>query len=391
VPDGTHPGGAAAIDLSRPQRIHLIGIGGAGLSAMAIVLLQMGHRVTGSDRVDSEVMKRLAALGADVHVGHDAAHLGPVDVVAVSTAIPPGNPEVAGATARGLTVWRRSDLLAAICRQRRTIAVAGTHGKTSTSSMLAVILRGAGLQPSYVIGGDLAGFGPGAAWEPAGGWMVVEADESDGTFLDLGAEAVVVTSVEPDHLDYYGDEKALRRAFRRFVDQAPGARVLCADDAGAADLAAASDGGPLPRVHTYGTAPGADVHIEDVSLGATGSRFSISHAGKQQGPFGVDAPGLLYVRNATAALTMAHAIGVDWEAAGRALEDYHGVGRRFERRGQRQGVVFVFRPRWPAPWRRRATSAASGSWPCSSPTGTRAPRPCGPTSPTPSSTPTSCS
>jgi UDP-N-acetylmuramate--alanine ligase len=325
--------------LGRGRRVHLIGAGGAGMSAIATVLLAMGHRVSGSDLVDSVPLHRLASLGAVVSVGHDASRIGDAEIVAVSTAIAKDNAEVVEAHRRGLPVWRRSDLLAAICAERRTIAVAGTHGKTSTSSMLALILRDAGLHPSYVIGGDLMGIGPGAAWDPDGEWLVVEADESDGTFLQLGAPAVVVTSVEPDHLDFYGHETALRQAFADFVDQATGPKVLCADDAGASSLAAR----PASRssVVTYGTCDDAAVRIEDVSLGRADARFWIQHQGERRGPFHVEAPGLLYVRNAVAALTMAHSIGIDWGQAGAGLAAYHGVARRFERRGERDGVTFV--------------------------------------------------
>ncbi len=207
------------------------------MSAIATVLLGMGHRVSGSDATDSDRLRRLARSGAEVHVGHDSRWVQDADVVSVSTAIPPTNVEVAEAGRRGLRVWRRAELLAAICRQRRTVAVAGTHGKTTTSAMLAVILRHAGARPSYIVGGDVIGLDGGAAWDPDGEWLVVEADESDGTFLELGAEAVVVTSVEPDHLDFYGDVSTLREAFVRFAAAASGPRVVCADDPGAMALA----------------------------------------------------------------------------------------------------------------------------------------------------------
>jgi UDP-N-acetylmuramate--alanine ligase len=326
-------------DLSRPRRVHVVGAGGAGMSAIASVLLTMGHRVSGSDQADSEALRRLEALGADVRVGHDPAQLGDAEVVAVSSAIRETNVEVVEANRRGLPVWRRSALLAAICAPRRTIAVSGTHGKTSTSSMLALVLRHAGLHPSYVIGGDMLGVGPGAAWDPEGEWLVVEADESDGTFLELGAEAVVVTSVEPDHLDFYGDEHTMREAFRTFLAQASGPRVVCADDPGAASLVAGAS--PDEAIITYGTTGTADVRIEDVVLARGDARFALRHHGRRLGPFRIEVPGLLYVRNAAAALTTAHAIGVDWAHAAAGLAHYHGVARRFELRGQRDGVTYI--------------------------------------------------
>jgi UDP-N-acetylmuramate--alanine ligase len=327
------------VDLSRTRRVHIVGIGGAGMSAIATVLMDMGHRVSGSDAADSKALRRLAARGADVHVGHDPSWLGEAEVVATSTAIPYDDVEVVEAARRGLRVWRRAELLHAICATRRTIAVAGTHGKTSTSSMLALILGHAGLHPSFIIGGDIVGVGPGAVWDPDGEWMVVEADESDGTFLELGAEAVVVTNVEPDHLDFYGDERALRNAFARFVDQAHGPRVLCADDSGAASLAAAT--ATDRETITYGISETADVRIEDLGFGRADSLFSIRHEGDLWGPFELSSPGLLYVRNAVAALSMAYALGVPWERGGAALAGYRGVVRRFERRGEHNGVTFV--------------------------------------------------
>jgi UDP-N-acetylmuramate--alanine ligase len=307
------------------------------MNAIATVLLAMGHRVSGSDAVESAALSRLSRLGAEVHVGHDAGWLGDADVVARSTAIPPANVEVLEAAKRGLRVWRRSEVLAAVCATRRVTAVSGTHGKTSTSSMLALVLRAAGMHPSMIVGGDVAGVGSGAVWDAAGEWLVVEADESDGTFLELGAEAVVVTSVEPDHLDYYGTEEAMRAAFVRFVRDASGPAVLCADDPGAAALARI-DG---IAARTYGLAETADVRIDEVTIGASDSHFSLYTGDRSVVRVHLHVPGLLYVRNATAALTMAHSLGVPWEPAVAGMEAYLGVARRFERRGAHGGVTFI--------------------------------------------------
>jgi UDP-N-acetylmuramate--alanine ligase len=331
------PASARFPDLTRARRVHLIGAGGAGMNAIGSVLLAMGHQVNGSDAVDSAALNRLARSGAEVHVGHDARWLGVADVVARSTAIPPGNVEVVEAARRGLRVWRRSELLAAVCATRRVAAVSGTHGKTSTSSMLALVLQAAGMHPSMIVGGDVAGVGSGAVWDTAGAWLVVEADESDGTFLELGAEAVVVTSVEPDHLDYFGSEEAMRAAYVRFVGDAPGPAVLCADDPGAAALARID--GIAGR--TYGLAQTADVRIDEVIIGGSDSRFSLSTRDGSVGRVHLHVPGLLYVRNATAALTMAHSLGASWEVAIAGVESYRGVARRFERRGVDGGVTFI--------------------------------------------------
>ena len=320
------------LDLSSPRSVHIVGIGGAGMSAIATVLRAMGHRVSGSDLKDSSGLARLRSLGIDVHVGHRAEHVPDgVDAVTISTAVPPTNPEVQEAEARSIPVLRRAEALAAICATRRTIAVAGTHGKTTTSSMLAVVLIEAGLRPSFIIGGEVNEIGTGAAWDE-GEWFVVEADESDGTFLELGAEAVIVTSIEPDHLDHYGSSyDTLIDAFRSFVAEASGPRVLCADYPVAADIAR-----ELGAV-TYGFAAGADFRISSAEGARTGVRFEVD----DRGTIALPIPGRHNAANATAAVAMAMQIGVPFDVAARALAKYGGVARRFQFRGERDGVTFV--------------------------------------------------
>ncbi|MCX7620952.1 MAG: Mur ligase domain-containing protein, partial [Acidimicrobiales bacterium] len=199
---------AEHLDLARSLRIHVVGVGGAGMSAIASVLAAMGHVVTGSDLKESPGVDRLRAQGVQVWIGHDPANLPEqLDAVTISTAVPPDNPEVAAARARGVPVLRRAEILAAIAALRRTVAVAGTHGKTTTSSMLALVLSEAGLAPSFIIGGEVNEIGTGAVWG-SGELFVVEADESDGTFLELPRHAALVTNVEPDHLDHYGGVEA---------------------------------------------------------------------------------------------------------------------------------------------------------------------------------------
>src|SRR5436190_2545326 len=243
--------GDEPLDLTHPRRLHIVGVGGVGMSAIALLLARMGHEVSGSDIRDSVVLARLEAAGVRVMVGNDAGNVpAGADAVVYSTAVPERNVELTAARRLGVTVLHRSAALAALAATRRTIAVAGSHGKTTTSSMLALILRGAGWQPSFVIGGEVNEVGANAAYG-AGEWLVVEADESDGTFLKLGPEAAVVTSVEPDHLDYYGGFEPLVAAFETFVDGVPGPVVACADDRVAARIAAAR-----PRVRTYGRGEG---------------------------------------------------------------------------------------------------------------------------------------
>lgn len=322
------------VDLSRARRIHLIGVGGSGMSAIAGVLAAMGHVVSGTDLKDSANLERLRAQGVTVSVGHDRERVVGAEVVAVSTAIPTTNPEVVAANELGLPVLRRAEILAAIAATRRCLAVAGTHGKTTTTSMLAMVLVAAGVRPSFIIGGEVNEIGTGAAWD-AGDWFVVEADESDGTFLELGADAALVTNVEPDHLEHYGDFDALVAGFERFLAEVPGPVVVGLDNPVAALLAAQRG------AVTYGTSAGADVRMVDVAADRSGSRFSVERHGVTLGRISLPVPGLHNARNAAGALAMALELGVPFETAAAALGHYAGVARRFEFRGDAAGITFV--------------------------------------------------
>ncbi|HEX4863666.1 MAG TPA: UDP-N-acetylmuramate--L-alanine ligase [Acidimicrobiales bacterium] len=331
-------------DLSAPRRVHVVGIGGAGMSAIAAVLAEMGHKVTGSDLAGGRVLSHLESLGIEVHVGHVPEVAAAADMLAVSSAIPGEDPEVIEASRRSIEVWPRSAVLAAICALRRTAAVSGTHGKTTTSSMLAVILREAGWRPSMIIGGDIAGIGPGSVWEPSGDWIVVEADESDETFIRLGAEAVAVTSIGSDHLDHYGSREQLDLAFARFLSEATGPAVVCLDDPGAARVAA----GLAPRAGsdrrtpiTYGRAEQADVRIDGVELLGDAATFFVTERGSRRGPVSLSVPGEHNVLDATAAIALAVSIGVPWEQAIAGVGAYRGVARRYETRGSAGGVTFI--------------------------------------------------
>lgn len=323
------------LDLTRPRRLHIVGVGGVGMSAIALLLVRMGHEVSGSDIKESVVLARLEAAGVRVIVGNRAENVPlSADAVIYSTAIPERNVELTAARELGVTVLHRSAALAALAATRRTIAVAGSHGKTTTSSMLALILRAAGWQPSFVIGGEVNEVGANAAFG-SGEWLVVEADESDGTFLRLGPEAAIVTSVEPDHLDYYGGFEQLVAAFEQFVDGVPGPVVCCADDQIAARIAAAR-----PRVRTYGRDAGAYYRIVDAESGDDAERFTLLADGRPLGelvvPLAVHA-----TTNATGAAALALELGVPFDAIAAALRGFGGVARRFERRGERDGVTFV--------------------------------------------------
>ncbi len=322
------------LDLSAPQTLHIVGIGGAGMSAIATVLAQMGHRVTGSDLKESRPMARLRLMGVDARVGHDGSNVpDPIDGVIVSSAIPRANPEVQVAEARGIPVLRRADALRAIVLTRRTIAVAGSHGKTTTASMLALVLRAAGWHPSFVIGGDLNEVGTNAALD-SGEWLVVEADESDGTFLELAAEAAIVTNVEPDHLDHYGDFPALIGAFDRFLTRLPGVRVACADDPVVRRLTAERDG-----IVTYGWADDATYRVTAYEGSRTGSRVELS--GGARGVIELPVPGRHNALNAVGAAAVALELGVPFAAVVEALGGFGGVARRFQFRGELDGVTLI--------------------------------------------------
>jgi UDP-N-acetylmuramate--alanine ligase len=341
------------LDLSTPRSVHVIGAGGAGMNAIAAVLLASGHRVSGSDMKDSVGLDRLRAMGARIDVGHDAANLDPheedsredrpfvaaVEVVARSTAVPDSNVEVIEARRRGIPVLSRASILSAISSQQRTVAVAGTHGKTTTSSMLSLVLVGTGLHPSFIVGGDVNEIGSGAVWDDEGEWFVVEADESDGTFLALGAEAVVVTNIEADHLDFYGSFDAIEAAFRRFAGEAQGPRVICADDDGARNLVTWL-GANGDSALTYGRADDATYRIDGYQPGRSSSDFSIVTADLVQ-PIHLCVPGLHNALNATAAFAMAVELGADPDGAADALGRFAGVARRFEFRGELNGATLV--------------------------------------------------
>jgi UDP-N-acetylmuramate--alanine ligase len=325
------------LDLSRPRRLHVTNVGGAGMSAVATLLAESGHRVSGHDPADSTpFLDLLAGLGVTVTTGPDRPPLDPeVEAVITSTATPADDPDVVAARERGTTVAHRAAALAALCAGRDTVAVAGTHGKTTTSALLTTVLAGTGRDPGWVVGARIAHLGRGAAWGGAGP-LVVEADESDATFLALGAGTAVVTNVEPDHLENWGGEAALRDGFRRFVAAVPGATVLCADDEGSRRLIEAA-GKPL----TYGLAAGADYRVVDPAPAGSGVRFTLEHEGERVEVVVPAAPGVHNARNATAALAAAHTHGVPLADGAAALAAFSGVARRFELRGEAAGVTVV--------------------------------------------------
>ena len=329
-----------SLDLSTPRRIHVIGVGGPGMNPIAAVLAAQGHRVSGSDLKESSGLVRLRSLGVEVFVGHDESNVQGVDVVVRSTAVPDRNIEVQAAHAAGIPVLARAAALRAISQLRRTVSVAGTHGKTTTTSMLAMCLVDAALQPSFIVGGDVNDIGSGAVWEDDGSLFVVEADESDGTFEEIVSGAAIVTNLERDHLEFHGSFDNLVEAFRRFMGAVDDRTVACGDDEWSDRLA--REFGAI----TYGTAAGCDHRIVDASFDHGVSRWSIESVTsdgelERVGPIELPVPGMHNVRNATAAFVMAQALGAESDDLVRALGRFGGVARRFEFRGDVAGVTFV--------------------------------------------------
>ena len=344
------------LDLSVPRRVHVVGVGGAGMSAIAEVLAAMGHDVTGSDLKPSAGLERLEALGVAVTVGHAAANLGQAELLTRSTAVPDRNPECRAAAEAGIPVLSRADVLTAICAQRSTVAVAGTHGKTTTASMLALVLRQAGVRPSFIIGGDVNEIGTGAAWD-SGDRLVVEADESDGTFVRLPRSAAVVTNVEPDHLDHHGGYRELLAAFRRFVEETGGPVIVGVDDPDGAHLVASTDAVGI------GTAEGADWRITDVGEAWEGVRFTLTAPDGDRLPLSLPVPGLHNARNAACAAAISRLLGMPSDPIVEGLGNFGGVARRFEHRGSSGGVEFVDDyAHLPTEVRATIAAASSGSW-----------------------------
>ncbi|MFE9101435.1 UDP-N-acetylmuramate--L-alanine ligase [Actinomadura geliboluensis] len=325
---------SAVVPAGELGRVHFIAIGGAGMSGIARIMLRRGMAVSGSDARDSELLGQLGDLGAKVFVGHDAAHVGDADTVVVSTAIRESNPELVAARERGLRVLHRSAALASLMAGRRAVAVAGTHGKTTTTSMLTVALQHAGADPSYCIGGQLVTTGLGAD-EGTGDVFVAEADESDGSFLMYTPHIAVVTNVEADHLDNYGGFEKVKENFARFVDRVePGGTLVAgADDPVAMELAALARERGL-TVRTYGEAAGADLRVTGFTPRGLGSRFEIEGAGEVV----LGVPGRHNALNATAVIAVARALGLDDAPVRAGLAAFGGAMRRLERKGAAGGV-----------------------------------------------------
>ena len=341
-----HPSGSPAaqtplapLDLSIPHRLHIVGIGGPGMSAIGIALAEMGHDVSGSDLREHPVLERVRAARASVHVGHDRSYVHGVDAVTASTAIPAHNIELDEARKTGVTVLRRAGMLASICARAKSLGVAGTHGKTTTTSMLMLMLAEAGLRPSFIVGGDVTDVGTGAHWS-GGEWLVVEADESDGTHIELPLHGSIITNIETDHLDHYGTFDGIVASFDTYLSQIAGPKVVSADDPVAVEL------GRRHGAVTFGLNEDADVRAVDISAADGSFEFGVERSNGQGetqrlGHIHLPMRGIYNVRNALAATAMALEIGVDFDDIAAALAKFGGVARRFDVRGTHGGATFV--------------------------------------------------
>ena len=313
------------------KRVHFVGIGGAGMSGIAEVLATQGYRVSGSDLSESAATKRLAGLGVAIVIGHDAAHVAGADAVVVSTAVAPDNPEVAAAREKGVPVVPRALMLAELMRLKTGIAVAGTHGKTTTTSLIASVLAEGGLDPTFVIGGRLLSADANARLGK-GDFLVAEADESDASFLYLSPALAVITNIDADHMETYGhDFVRLKRAFVDFAQRLPfyGVAVLCVDDANVREIMP----GITKPIVTYGLADDARLRAIDVANAGGRMRFVARAAGAPDLAVELNLPGVHNVRNALAAIAIGREVGVADAAIAKALAEFHGVGRRFQRYG----------------------------------------------------------
>jgi UDP-N-acetylmuramate--alanine ligase len=323
--------------------IHFIGIGGIGMSGIAEVLINLGYRVQGSDASDSANVKRLRDKGAAIAVGHSVDNLGQAEVVVVSTAIKRDNPEIVAARAKRLPVVRRAEMLAELMRLKSCVAIAGMHGKTTTTSMVAALLDAGGFDPTVINGGIINAYGTNARLG-GGDWMVVEADESDGTFLKLPTDVAIVTNIDPEHLDHFRTFEAIEHAFQAFVENLPfyGFAVMCTDHPVVQRLVGRIED---RRVITYGENPQADARLVNLTHEDGGSQFSIvvrDHAGTathEIAGLALPMPGRHNALNATSAVAVAHELGVTDEQIRRGLASFGGVKRRFTRTGEWNGVI----------------------------------------------------
>jgi UDP-N-acetylmuramate--alanine ligase len=322
----------------KKYHIHFVGIGGIGMSGIAELLLNLGYRVSGSDVKSSDITDRLKTMGGTIFKGHAAENIKGADVVVVSSAIDPENPEVQSAGQASIPVIPRAEMLAELMRLKYSIAIAGAHGKTSTTSIVASVLAEGGLDPTVVIGGKLKSIGSNAVLGE-GDFIVAEADESDGSFLKYSPTIAVVTNIDNEHLDFYADLDSIKTVFLNFLDRIPfyGLAVLCLDNEPIQDL--------IPqmkkRYTTYGMTSQADFQIRDVESGQQRSRFDIYHHGNKMGVINLNLPGIHNVYNATASIAVGVELNIAFDQIKKALETVEGVQRRLEIKGESNGITVI--------------------------------------------------
>ncbi|MEE3329238.1 MAG: UDP-N-acetylmuramate--L-alanine ligase, partial [Myxococcota bacterium] len=331
---------ASSAMFSRARHVHFVGIGGIGMCGLAELLKAEGVSVSGTDLSEGPTVERLRGLGIDVQIGHDASRLGDADVLVYSSAVRATNPEIVEAERRKIPVIPRAEMLAELMRLKQGIAIAGSHGKTTTTSLVVHILSQTGLDPTAVIGGRVLGSGdPSTTRRGAGEWLVAEADESDGSFLRLAPVIGVITNIDPEHLDHYGDFSRLEDAFTEFVNNLPtsGLAVLCLDHPGVRGI--------LPRLGrrtlTSGFSPEADLVAQDLGGADPGVRFGVLGKGGLTGEVHLPLPGDHNVLNALASIATALELGVPFEEVARSLADFRGVERRYQTLGSEAGVTVV--------------------------------------------------
>jgi UDP-N-acetylmuramate--alanine ligase len=325
---------------SSVKHIHLVGIGGIGMSGIADILLAQGFQVSGSDLQKSETIEHLERQGASIALGHDASNLGDAEVVVYSSAVDPAsNPETLEARRRSIPVIRRAEMLSEVSRLKYCLAIAGTHGKTTTTSMCGLVMMEAHMDPTVIVGGRLQGLGGSNARLGGGDWIALEADEYDRSFLQLLPTVAVITNVEADHLDIYSDLDDIKGAFVEFANKVPfyGTACVCLDDPGVRSI--------LPEITkvivTFGLSPQCDVRAVDCEYHEGSSAFDLMHHGERLGRIDLRVPGEHNVRNALAACSVGLVCGVDFDTIRAALASFTGVYRRFEIKGERDGILVI--------------------------------------------------
>lgn len=319
------------------KKIHFVGIGGIGMSGLAEILINQGFKVSGSDLAQSEITDRLAGLGAEIHVGHSQDNVKDVDLVVYSSAVNLKNPEVKAAVERKIPAIKRAEMLAETMRMKNGIGIAGTHGKTTTTSMVGLVLTEGGIDPTIIVGGKLSSLGGTNARLGNGDYIVVEADEFDRTFLQLTPSIAAITTLEKEHLDTYKDLDDIKAAFTQFANKVPfyGFVVLCLDEPALQDI--------IPQINktiiTYGTSPQADVRAIDIDYENNKSTYKVIYKGQELGRIELNLPGLHYVKNSLVAVSIATEMGIKFSVIQNALKSFSGVYRRFEKKYENDILV----------------------------------------------------